>query len=198
MIEDYQDEYYQPERRRKHKIMVTGKPVVYILAAWVVFSTLTVIVSLPKIKTTLQETDAFNIISNTAKIRGDAQSCDVTVYFAQSNRTGNVSFVPYKVHIQKTGATEFHDAIEGLFAGPTDQALGDGAISFISGATKLRGISVSGSTVFVDVTPYFAVAAEGLGTNVKDIARLQILKTVQLLDNSIRNIVILENGNPIS
>lgn len=188
MIEDLQDEYslYAQEKKaptRKSALFL------FMLVFWIIYAAIIILASRNGIINAVRETRAAEIVENIDKYRFLVDSQEATLYFYNSME----GVTPYTVLVERTGATKYHDAVEGLISGPTDDILGDGAISFVPRKTRLLGLSVSEKTAFVNFSPEFAEDKTGL-----EIARVQVERTLRALNPYIEEVVLLINGTELT
>ncbi|MCR4676985.1 MAG: GerMN domain-containing protein [Sphaerochaetaceae bacterium] len=187
MIEDLQDEFSSYSKPRKQ---ASPKTVLFIMVfvLWAIFSAVYIFISLPKIRSALQETNAVEIIKNARTYKISAESSPYELYFVNP---ANGYVQPFTANVIYSGSDEYHDALEGLLLGPTDQALSRGYLSYIAKGTRLIGVTVSGKYAFINFSSEFADSSN------MEMAKTQILLTLQKLNSNIRNLVILVNGTEL-
>ncbi len=187
MIEDLQDEYslYAAEKKAPAR---KSALILFMLVFWIIYAAIIILASRNSITRTVKETRAAEIVENIDKYRFLVDSEEATLYFYNSLE----GVRPYKILVERTGATKYHDAVEGLIAGPTDDALSQGAISFIPRKTRLLGLSVSEKTAFVNFSPEFSEDKTGA-----EIARVQVERTLRAINPYLEEIVILINGTEL-
>jgi len=183
MIEDLQDEY---SLYSKEKSAPTRKSalILVMFVIWIMYATVIVLAARSSIRKSLRETNALEIVQNVGHYRVLAESGTRTLYFF-SNSNG---LSPYSVLVQNTGATEYHDVIEGLLAGPPDSVLETGAVSFIAPGTRLLGLTVSEKTAFVNFSQEIAPPED------MAVALAQITLTLKAVNPYIEETVVLVNG----
>ncbi len=164
---------------------------------WVVFSTVIILVSAPKIQVALKETNAVEVFRNRKNLRDTADQTTITLYFVEMKDYSEYGLLGFKTDVRKGTAGDYHDALEGLLQGPSDQALSHGAISMIPKGTKLNGVTVSNRIAYVDFSSEFIEQNVTIDENYQETARWQILKTLQAVDASLREVEILINGKRI-
>lgn len=197
MIEDLQD-------ISEHSISIhdDGQPnragmLLIAFIAWVIFTTVIILVSAPKIQIALQQTNAVEVFMNRKELRETADNTTVTLYFVEPKDAENYGLIGFKTDVRKGTSTSYHDALEGLLKGPSDQALSYGAISMIPKGTRLKGVSISNKIAYVDLSSEFLEKGGSFDKNYVDTARWQMLKTLQAVDTSVREVEILINGKRI-
>ena len=187
MIEDLQDEYslYAGEKKAPARKSLL---ILFMLVFWIIYTAIIILASRNGIVRAVKETRAAEIVENIDKYRFLVDSEEATLYFYNSLE----GVKPYTVLVERTGASKYHDAVEGLISGPTDDALGQGAISFVPRKTRLLGLSVSEKTAFVNFSPEFSEDKTGL-----DIARVQVERTLRAVNPYIEEVVFLINGTEL-
>ena len=199
MIEDLQDELQQDKPVTKEKPHRSKGFFLFIaFIVWIFYSAVIILTSLPKMINAVRESDIANTIANMNDLRTEAGTRYARLCFAIPRQDGSTSFVICTQRIKKTGASEYHDVIEGLLEGPGYEALSTGAISYIEKGTTLIGLTVSSGTVFVNLSESFTNSVSTWGPGGLDTACKQITRTLQALDPTIRNVVILINGDVLS
>jgi len=197
MIEDLQDELQkaQPQKPEKHR---SRKAVLFIIfLLWIAYAAVIILISLPGMIKAVKESDVANTIAHFREIRAEAQLRDAKLVFVIPKPDGTMTYVTCSQKIGKTGASEYHDVIQGLLDGPGEEALSVGAISYISKDTNLIGLTVSGDTAFVDLSEAFTGSGSYWGPGGLDAACNQITRTLCTLDPSIRRVVILVEGEKL-
>ena len=199
MIEDLQDELQKqaPERKEKtpHR---RGAFLLLAFIVWIIYAAVIILSFMPKMIVAFRDSDIVRLISEIDERKAASETRDSMLCFVIPKSDGSTTFVTCNQKIKKTGASEYHDVIEGLLEGPKTEALSTGAITFIANGTHLIGLTVSESTVFVNLSESFTSSGSSWGPNGLDTACKQITKTIQALDRSIRDVVILINGSPLS
>ncbi|NLZ67493.1 MAG: GerMN domain-containing protein, partial [Spirochaetales bacterium] len=89
----------------------------------------------------------------------------------------------YTIHAPLTNTDKYHDTIEGLLLGPSQEILAQHAITYIAKETKLLGLTYSKGIVYVDLSKEFndedekAVnQIEGTLKNFSEVKKVVILK----------------------
>lgn len=192
MIEDLQDEY------KSYSVHDDNQPnragmllIVFIL--WVIFTAVLLLISKPKIDVALKETNAVQVFKDRKNLRDQTEFTSAISYFVSMKDYSDYSLSGFVSSFKKGSADSRHDVLECLLKGPTDEALSCGAVTMIPSGTKLIGVSVSNNIAFVDLSSAFSQATD----EQIEIARWQILKTLQSTDSSIREAVLLVNGNEL-
>ena len=182
MIEDLQDEYSLYTKDQKQPLK-RGAVFLVMFIFWIIFATVIFFISRPKIRETLAQTNALEIVRDIRKYRILADSETETLYF-----WANGSVVPYRVLVKNTGATKYHNAVEGLLEGPLPEVLETGGVSFIKAGTHLIGLTVSEKTAFINFSQELATEQD------YPIAYSQLLLTLKAINPYIEELVILVNG----
>ena len=198
MIEDLQDEQ-QPQQVKDEKPRRSkGYFLFMAFVFWLVYAAVIIGTSLPKILTAVRESGIRETIASAKEIKMAAETRYARLCFAIPKADGSASFVVCTQRINKTGASEYHDVIEGLLAGPQSEALSIGAISYIAKGTTLIGLTVSESTVFVNLSANFTNSGSAWGPGGLETAYKQITRTIQALNPEIKNVVIMIDGDILS
>lgn len=199
MIEDLQDELQTEQTtKKKDRPVRKGRFLMLAFIIWILYATVIILSYLPSMIRSVRESDIVNLIQNIDQMMEVSQSRESQLCFVIPKADGSAIFVTVPQRTTRTGATEYHDAIEGLLKGPGQQALGIGAISFIEKGTTLIGLTVSQNTAFVNLSESFMSSGSNWGPSGLDIACKQITKTLQAIDKTIRNVVILVDGTELS
>lgn len=183
MIEDLQDEYTLYTETGKQTSR-KGSVFLIMLSIWIIFCAVLFFIFRPSIRRSLEQTNAVEIVENIGKYRFLVESEELTLYF-YNNKTG---LTPYKVKVKNTGSSSYHNAIEGLLAGPGPQVLENGGVSFLKSGTGLLGMTVSEKTAFINFSQ--EIATEEDCKTASD----QILLTLKAINPYIEETVILVNG----
>ncbi|MFC2821262.1 MAG: GerMN domain-containing protein [Spirochaetales bacterium] len=194
MIEDLQDELHREQPAHKEKSRRKGGLFLFAFIIWLVYAVVIILSSLPRIIASVRESDIIQTVGKIEVLKAGVQKRNAKLCFAVPKADGTTAFVICTQQIEKTGASEYHDVIEGLLAGPGYEALSAGAISFIKKGTSLLGLSVSESTAFVNLSESFTDSGSSWGSGGLETACCQIARTLQALDTEIKNIVILADG----
>ena len=165
---------------------------------WLVYAAVIIGSSLPKILTAIRESGIRETIASAKEIRMAAETRYARLCFAIPKADGSASFVVCTQRINKTGASEYHDVIEGLLAGPQSEALSIVAISYIAEGSTLIGLTVSEGTVFVNLSENFKDSGSTWGQGGLDVACKQITGTLQALNPEIGKVVIMIDGDVLS
>ncbi len=197
MIEDLQDEYKSISLHDDDEPNRAGMLLVAFVV-WVIFTSVILLISRPKIQVALQQTDAIQVFKDRKSLREQTAYSTATLYFVDMKDFSKFGLIGFKTDVPQGTASAFHDALEGLLQGPSNQALSYGAITMIPKGTKLNGVTVSNRIAYVDLSSEFLVSSEQeLYTNYRETARWQLLKTLQAVDATLREVVIIVNGAEI-
>ena len=197
MIEDLQDELQKDQPVKTKKTHSRKAVLFFAFILWLVYAAIIILSSLPRILVAVRESDISKTLSNLAEIRQSAQTREAKLCFVIPKSDGSTSLVVCNQKISKTGATEYHDVVEGLLEGPKEEALSAGAISYIEQGTSLIGLTVSGSTAFVNLSESFTSSGSYWGPNGLDTACKQIARTLQILDPKIEDVIIMVDGEQL-
>ncbi len=198
MIEDLQDEMQKEEPTKKESPHGRGHLLFVAFIVWLIYAAIIILSSLPKIVVSVRSLNIKKTFSEAAATNENAQTRDARLCFIIPRADGSTGFVTCTQRIDRTGASEYHDVIEGLLAGPKQEALSSGAITFIAQGTHLIGLTVSAGTAFVDLSESFTSSGSAWGPSGLDTACKQITRTLQALDPSIADVVILVDGEILS
>lgn len=189
MVNDVNDQFTQFSEENKP---VAKKKSVFlvVIGVWFAFCLIWVLVYFPKMRDAVNQTQFFKVISNMSEysVLPDTKTADL--FFFTMKET------PVKVNsrIVITGATDYHDVIEGLFRGPDNNALAQGAVTCIPSDTVLKGLTVQGKWAFIDLSADFLNQTDAWTRNSIELASRQILLTLNALDSTITDLIILIDG----
>ena len=156
MIEDLQDELQQEQPQKKEKPQRSKGAFLFLaFIVWIIYAAVIILASLPKMIRAVRESNITETVANMEDIRMAAETRYARLCFAIPKQDGSASFVVCTQRIKKTGASEYHDVIEGLLSGPQSEALSIGAITYIAKGTSLIGLTVSEGTAFVNLSESF-------------------------------------------
>lgn len=197
MIEDLQDEYKQTSGPQPGETNRAGM-LLLVFIIWVIYTATMVIITAPRIISTVKKTNAIEVIKNRKELLSRAETTQVTLYYVNYKNSSEPSFTAYKTRVKQTGVSSYHDALEGLLSGPTDIALSYGSITLIPQGTELNGVTVSNKTAFVDLTSEFIVSYQNdVDADYIKTAQTQLLKTLQAVNKDINEVVILVDGKEL-
>jgi spore germination protein GerM len=165
----------------------TGSKIAKGWLAWVVFTVVVAIVTGPAIKRSIAESGVAELIAQASESAGPSDMREVQVCFASFDGT----FSLYTQTQKKLGGSAYHDCFECLLAGPDEQALEQGAITYIAPGTSLKGLTISEGILFVDLSDRFLESSD------LSAASRQLELTAKGFDR-IRDIVILVEGKEFS
>lgn len=182
MIEDddhfKQKDTFTPETNEKLNI----KYYVIIIISWVLWVLIFALLFTPKIKVAIEQSGVINLWeTQVLKNVEGGNSKDyriVTALFYDTKGAKN-----YTIHAPLTNTDKYHDTIEGLLLGPSQEILAQHAITYIAKETKLLGLIYSKGIVYVDLSKEFndedekAVnQIEGTLKNFSEVKKVVILK----------------------
>lgn len=198
MIEDLQDEIQNEQPQKTKKTHRKGWFLFIAFLVWIVYASIIILAFLPNMIRAVRQSDIVHVLENREELKNAAQTREARLCFAIPKSDGSSAYVLCSQRVRKTGASVYHDAIEGLLAGPGPEALAVGAISFIEEGTSLIGLTVSANTAFVNLSEAFTSSGSSWGPNGLDTAIRQIHKTLLAIDPSIRNVIVLVDGNELT
>ena len=199
MIEDLQDEQQQEQLEQTKKPRRSKGAFLFLaFVVWILYAAIIILSSLPKMINAVRNSGISETLADMEEIRMEAETKFARLCFAIPKADGSASFVICTQRINKTGASDYHDVIEGLLAGPQSEALSIGAISFIAKGTTLIGLTVSETTVFVNLSANFTNSGSAWGPEGLNTAYKQITRTLQALNPEIKNVVIMIDGDILS
>lgn len=198
MIEDLQDELQAPQQEKKEKPRRRGAFLLLAFVVWLVFAGVMVLVFLPRMIGAFRDSDIVAELSRLDERKEANTTKDARLCFVIPKSDGSVRMVTCSQKVIRTGASGYHDVIEGLLEGPGPEALSAGAISFIEKGTSLIGLTVSEDTAFVNLSGTFTSSGSNWGAGGLETACRQITMTLQAYDPGIRKVVILINGSVLS
>lgn len=199
MIEDLQDEIPKeapkPKKSQPHR---TASIRILAIFVWILYAGIIIIVSLPKMIVSVQESGIREIIASIPQLRESVATREAKLCFVIPSSTGKNTYVLCPQNVRRTGSSMYHDAIEGLLDGPGNRALSYGALSFIDSNTSLLGLTVSGTTAFVNLSSEFTKSGSSWGPEGLETACKQIERTMLSINNEIKEVVILIDGTELS
>ena len=198
MIEDLQDEQQPQQVRDEKPHRSKGYFLFMAFIIWLLYAAIIIGSSMPKMINAVRESGIRETLASAKEIRMAAETRHARLCFAIPKADGSASFVICTQRINKTGASDYHDVIEVLLAGPQSEALSVGAISFIAKGTTLIGLTVSEDTAFVNLSESFMDSGSAWGQGGLDIACKQITGTLQALNPEIGKVVIMIDGDVLS
>ena len=199
MIEDLQDELQKPQPEKKER--TPHRKGVFLLLAfivWIVYAGVLILAFMPKMIVAFRDSDIVAQLARLDERKEASTTKDARLCFVIPKADGTTSIVTCSQKVRKTGASDYHDVIEGLLEGPKSEALSAGAISFIEKGTYLIGLTVSENTAFVNLSESFTNSGSSWGASGLETACRQITRTLQALDPGITDVVILIDGNILS
>ena len=195
MIEDLQDEFQEDKPRHKTtKGLGRGAFLALAFVFWILYAGVIGIISAPKAIVAVRESGVVDYIEGVLKQRSLPDTHKAPVCYAIPISQTSVVYRLFSQDVPRTGATLYHDAMEGLLAGPSQDALSAGAVTFIAQGTTLRGLTVSENVAFVDFSGEFASSGSSWGPGGLETARMQIESTLKAVDASLEKVIILVDG----
>lgn len=199
MIEDLQDELQNTQPQKKEKPPVRkGAFLLLAFIVWIVYAGVLILAFMPKMIVAFRDSDIVAELSRLDERKEASTTKDARLCFVIPKADGTTSIITCSQKVKKTGASDYHDVIEGLLEGPKAEALSSGAISFIAKGTSLIGLTVSENTAFVNLTQSFMNSGNSWGANGLETACRQVTRTLQALDPAITDVVIMIEGNILS
>lgn len=160
----------------------------------IVFSVLLVLVTLPKIRDALHDSNMVTVVSSYLEQTEsqDKQAKEFSVFYPIPQETnGKFTYASYP-RVAENG-TSRHELIENLLVGPSAEALADGAITFIPPNTRLIGLTVSNRIAFVDFSKEFLAPTVWEGAS--PVLRFEQVRQNLVTDSDIRDVVLLVEGS---
>lgn len=195
MIEDLQDEFQEEKpRHKKTKGLGRGAFLALAFVFWILYAGVIGIISAPKAIVAVRESGVVDYIEGVLKQRSLPDTHKASVCYAIPISQTSVVYRLFSQDVPRTGATLYHDAMEGLLAGPSQDALSAGAVTFIAQGTTLKGLTVSENVAFVDFSGEFASSGSSWGPGGLETARMQIESTLKAVDASLEKVIILVDG----
>lgn len=199
MIEDLQDELQQQQPEKKERTPHRkGVFLLFAFIVWIVYAGVLILAFMPKMIVAFRESDIVAQLARLDERKEASTTKDARLCFVIPKADGSTSIITCTQKVRKTGASDYHDVVEGLLEGPKYEALSAGAISFIAEGTYLIGLTVSEHTAFVNLSESFTNSGSNWGANGLETACRQITKTLQALDPGITDVVVLIDGNILS
>ena len=202
MIEDLQEEFQeenikQGKRNDKSQRMSRSSFLIIAFIFWILYASIIGIICAPRAIVAIRESGVQSYLSNAIQQTRLSTSYETSLCFVLPNSETQVNYGIFAQNVQKTSATIYHDAIEGLLLGPEKEALSVGAVSFIAQGTTLRGLTVSEGVAFVDFSTEFSSSGSSWGSNGLEVAITQVERTLKAVDSSIKQVIILVDGSPL-
>ncbi|MBO4409139.1 MAG: GerMN domain-containing protein [Spirochaetales bacterium] len=198
MIEDLQDELPQEQPKKKERPFRRGLFLFVAFMVWIIYAAAIILFTMPRMIAAVRESGIAEIIDSYDEINAAVRMREVRLCFVIPGSDGSSTYVICSQKTEKTGASEYHDIIEGLLRGPGKEALSIGAITFIARDTTLLGLTISEETAFVNLSESFTGSGSSWGPGGLDTACRQITATLQAYDPAIRKVVILVDGKELS
>jgi len=202
MIEDLQDEFQEEnskhaKRKDKAQGMSRGAFLAIAFIFWFLYAGVIGIICAPRAIVAVRESGVKSYLKNAIHQKNTANTYETGICFVLPTTETQVNYGLFIQNVPKTNATIYHDAIEGLLAGPGKDALSVGAVSFITQGTTLRGLTVSQGVAFVDFSADFSSSGSSWGPSGLEVAITQVEKTLMAVDSSITKVIILVDGSPL-
>ncbi|MDY4611247.1 MAG: GerMN domain-containing protein [Sphaerochaetaceae bacterium] len=172
-----------------------------LLCGWLVWLVFTIALSallFPNVLKSIRQSGVLELIethrTTTTNNGAGSELRTVYPYFIVPGRNEEaMMYQNYPVKQIRTGQGIYHDTMEALLAGPPQEALAQGAITYIAPETRLRGLSESNGIIYVDLNGAFVDSSDGWPGAGIDPAVLQIRKSLLALDG-VRDVVIMLDG----
>lgn len=164
----------------------------YGLLALILFTAVLLLVTFPKIKSSIKESSIQSLIQNHLSSK-ELQSSALkrTIFYPVPTNGGkNFNFVPYQITLNSLSLSN-HQLIEKVIITPIDEALKGGVISIFPKGTKLIGLTLSNQIAFVDFSKEFT------NKNIWDedlSLRVALIRKNLINQTTIRDVVILIEG----
>jgi len=123
---------------------------------WLAMSIVSAILYTPKIKAAILDSGVIELAKEQKKKQGTSESRPVDVCFVNSKGV----YILYQQKQRRLGGDIYHDTMENLLYGPSEENIKNGATTYIDQETTLIGCSVSCNTLFVDFSKDFLNSKE--------------------------------------
>ena len=178
MIEDLQDEYSK-HGHRGYENSSRLNSFLKITAVWIIFVVIAVLINLKGLLNTFSSTSPAKMIKTAKEEARKIVTRHYSLFFVASD---GFTLKPFETEVRVSGANPLLESLEGLFQGPSEDALREGFITQIPKSTKIHSVSVSDGIATVTVSSQFN---DNKFNNDSSIAKTQILSTLQSIDPSI-------------
>lgn len=159
------------------------KRILFAWGVWFLFSLIVVVFSFPIIKESIHKSGVLALLQDMETVHSNREMRTVDVCFS----TYSSGYQLFPQQQMRLGGSVYHDTFESLLAGPDQQALSKGAVSYIHPETRLIGITLSNGILYVDVTKEF------LQSPYQDKAKEQLRKTATSFSRIKDMILLIEN-----
>lgn len=158
-----------------------------ILLVWILFTLGVLGLGYPKMRQAVQESGVLTLLAqNEGSSTAIADTRVITAAFILPSQATKL----FTYRAPRYGSSAYHDTFEALLAPLPQAALAEGAISTIDSNTRLRGLTLSNSILYVDLSRAFYSSA-----NLASAIR-QIEATAHAF-SAVKGVVILVEGAPI-
>lgn len=155
---------------------------------WLLFTLAVVALGYPRVRTAVAESGVLEVLkSNINGQQAQRNTRKVEVIFIQYPRT----YQSYAVQQPRLGGSAYHDTFEALLAGPSLEILKSGAVSYIHPDTKLIGLTLSSSILFVNLSKQYLLSTD------LEAARQQLRRTAINFPR-VKDVVILVEGKQLT
>lgn len=189
MIDDLQDDYQKNTRTPKQSEENLRSFVVFVVT-FAVFTLAVCLFSLRSLSVSLSGTTPREMITTAQETALKVVTKTHILYFADPK---GQHVEPFATEVRVSGATDCQEALEGLLKGPGESALRQGYVSHIPMGTRLLGVTFKNSIAHVNLSEEFT-DTDDWGETGQATARLQILRTLQVIDPSISGLEISVNS----
>lgn len=185
MIED-DDRFKQKETFAKEPAeKLNIKYYVILIISWVLWVLIFAVIFTPKIKAATEKSGVIELwetqIHKKVEVENPKDYRIVTALFYNIDEGNN-----YEIQAPRTNTDKYHDAIEGLLLGPTQEILEQRAITYIDKDTKLLGLTYSQGIVYVDLSKEF---------NDENEKAVNQITTTLMNFSEVKKVVILKDSN---
>jgi hypothetical protein len=191
-IPDDEEEEGRPQQGKSRRMLLCG----WLL--WLVFTIVLSALLFPKVLSSIRQSGVLELIEE-HKLKSPTTTSGTELrtvypYFIIPGRNeAAMAYKEYPVKQRKTGQGLYHDTMEALLAGPSQEALSQGAVTYIAPETSLRGLSESNGIIYVDFSGAFVDSADSWPKAGLEPAVQQIRRSLLALDG-IRDIIIMLDG----
>ncbi|MFA5446819.1 MAG: GerMN domain-containing protein [Sphaerochaeta sp.] len=156
-----------------------------IFLIWILFTIAVLLIGFSKVKAAVTESGVLTLLANRTEA-GQAPSQTRLIKSAFILPDGTPKLFSHRT--ARLGGSANHDTFEALLAPLPLEALEEGAISYIHPSTRLRGLTLSSSILFVDFSKEYLDSID------LRLADLQVTQTA-LAISGIKGVRILIDGN---
>jgi hypothetical protein len=175
-----EDQILDEKPRKRHQLVL--------FLIWLLFTLVVLALGYPRVRSSIEGSGVLEVLRTSISApQTQANTRNVDVVFIQYPQT----FQTFSVQQSRLGGSAYHDTFEALLAGPSLEVLKTGAVSYIHADTKLIGVTLSSSILYVDLSKEYLLSPD------LETARQQIRRTA-LAFQRVKDVVILVEGKQLS